>query len=613
MKKKFLWLMLSFLLVAALVLASCGEAVPGEEEEEEEEEEEPVGQQEEEEEEPVGEQEEEEEEEPVAGVPVYGGVPTIVNRTGPHAGIPDPHAGGNYPSWYFYHPVLERIIVGDIEKYGLGRGGSNEGEWDFAQIAWPPFKYQSGRLVESWEVTADKIVLNIRPGVYFSGISPNPVMESREYTADDNVFNLRRMLEMGIGASLAAMDLIKTPYEEHIYAEGRYTVVIETTRFDPEWWFNLIYQSAQIAPESVEAGPREWENMVGTGAFTIKEFVPGSHIEYGRNPNYWRKTTINGIEYQLPFLDGFIKPILDDEATTIAALRTGTFDAYLYADWVYVDSLTATTPDLLRAEAPLDPIGVLGLDWRVDIPPFSDRQVRRALFIGTDRASIAQMALGRVEKESVYQWPIGAGVEGHVPLDQLPPETRLLFDYNPDLARQMLADAGYPDGFKAQLIVPRRPLIPEAMEMLAGLWLDEFGIELELKVVDLPLLGPLREELKHNADIGWRSISPALTALRGSFYTDYPGNDIRYSNPYFDERLDEAARTVDTAERVTILEELFLLTLDDALGLPFSQPIKYTYWWPWIKNYYGEKQYWIHDPPYDMMWFDQALKAEMGF
>ena len=534
----------------------------------------------------------------------------MVNRLEPHLGIPEPAAYG-YPSWYFMTPVLERIFRGDLEKYGVGRGGHYEGTCDFG-YEFPPFKVVTGALAESWEVTADKIVLHIRPGVYFSGISPNPVMESREYTAHDYVFNLTRRLGMAGGSFTIGADFIKTPYEEAIYAEDRYTVVIETAHFNPTWWFDLIsVLGFQMAPESVEAGPGVWENIVGTGAFTIKEVVPGSHVEYGRHPNYWRTTTINGVEYQLPFLDGLTLVVIDDQDTAVAALRTGKFDAFLFADFIYADSLAITTPELLMTEQVIS--GLLPFDMRVDIPPFDKKEVRRALFLGTDWESINRVAMG---KEVGHQWPLRPLTEGYVPIEELPPETRLLFDYNPDLAKQMLAEAGYPDGFKARVVVPRRPLLPDLVEMLAGIWLEDFGIELELDVVDLPLFGLTMDKLLHHAGLNYSANHLGLTNLRSAYSSTEPGEPANrniYANPYFDELVDKASRAIDTAERVAMLEEAFIIILDEALAIPFTFPRKYSIWWPWVKNYFGEMNVWVHDPPYGMMWLDQDLKAELGY
>ncbi|MBA7554169.1 hypothetical protein ES705_46781 [subsurface metagenome] len=172
MTRKILWMLLSFLLVVSLVLASCAKEEVVEEEEEEEEEE------------VVEEEEEEEEEEPAVGEPQYGGTLTAISYL-----VKDSGTAGTYdyawPGILFHGPVLEYALRGDLEKYGP-RG---TGELPFAQDAWVSIDKYFGdnSLVESFEVAPDKIVFHIRRGIYWQPLGREYVMERREYTAYDFV------------------------------------------------------------------------------------------------------------------------------------------------------------------------------------------------------------------------------------------------------------------------------------------------------------------------------------------------------------------------------------------------------------------------------------------
>ncbi len=320
----------------------------------------------------------------------------------------------------------------------------------------PPEKFTVGSLAESWEVTPDKVVLHIRPGVYWSGMSINPVMEPREYIAEDFVFNFNRTLE----ADFWAVPTVKE-WANPAYVDDRYTAIIPTKFANPAWWMHINFWifGQQIPHETVEAGPRDWRNIVGTGPFVITEYVPGTYMTYAPNPLYWRKTTINGKEYQLPFVDEIVMPVIADEVTAIAALRTGTLDMYNYVDFPNVEHLAQTNPELLKSPG-LDG-GCWIIQLRVDKPPFSDIDVRRALFLGTDKQAITKALTGM---DFRIEWPIWTGDEGYTPLEELPAETRLLYDYNPTLAKQMLADAGCPDGFKANMYDQARPLTTDLAE-----------------------------------------------------------------------------------------------------------------------------------------------------
>ena len=71
--------------------------------------------------------------------------------------------------------------------------------------------------------------------------------------------------------------------------------------------------------------------------------------------------------------------------------------------------------------------------------------------------------------------------------------------------------------------------------------------------------------------------------------------------------------TVDPDKYRGILEELFKIAIDDVPMIPMSMPSMNTYWWPWVKNYWGEPGSVVADPPTAQMWIDQSLKAEMGY
>ena len=497
-------------------------------------------------------------------------------------------------------------MIGDIEKFGV-RG---TGEYTFTAEKQHPLKYSKGALAESWEITGDKVVLNIRRGVYWTGLSINPVMEKRLYTADDYVFNLRRFLDMPGGTGLRGQAWISTPYAETIYAEDDYTVVIETDFFHPEWYYQLIgIFGQQLSPETVAAGPRQWENLVGTGPFYIKDYAPGSYMIYGANPYYYRTTTVDGIEYKVPFVDEMIAPLVADEVTQVAALRTGKLDALTYVDTPYMPSLAKTNPELLNRVAGWDGSWVLFM--KVDEgPPLDDVMVRRALFIGTDLLSLAKM-VGHTELD--YNRPIHPGTPGYIPLAELPASAQEKYDYDPTKAKQMLADAGYPDGFSLDMFVFNEwPFTADIAEMVSGMW-QQIGVEVSLEVITDTATGFSRMlERDFNETMLTIGGASSLAALRSAYHSEGTANSSGYFSDEIDALIDEAFITVDEAEQAAILRELTLLVHEATMSIPFSYPPKFYYWWPWLKNYYGGG-WGLHTIAYDLMWIDQTMRTDMGY
>jgi len=492
-------------------------------------------------------------------------------------------------------------MAGATDTYGP-RG---TGEFGFIQDDWIPLEWWDGRLVESWEVTADKIVFKIRPGVYWTGKSINPgVMERREYTVDDFVFNIK-------GSMAGLMGAEQRELVEDIYAVDNYTAVIETNFFHPEWWLVFFRHAGEhIPPEMVEAGPKDWGNLVGTGPFILEAYVPGSHFSYIRNPDYWRTTTINGVEYPIPFVDRMVFPMIEDISTNVAALRTAMLDMHHRIPPAYGPELAAT--ELMRGEVmTANPLQVF---LRTDTPPFDNRDVRRALFIGTDRETIHKAIFADVGV--VYSWPLMEGVPGFVPLEELPPETRMLWDYNPVDARQMLRDAGVPEGFKMEMFYRIRPEWEGLAEMIAGMWEEDLGIEVELKVYEEVAFISLLRAMGHTdsaLNISVRLPMVPFVGLESYFITGAMYNYSIVDDPYFNETIATARATVDDAERTALLEELFIYVQDEAWAVPLSHPFALTYWWPWVKNYYGETVQVCLEPPLELIWLDLDLKADMGY
>ena len=184
MKKKAVWLLLSSLMVAALVLASCQAAAPEEkgkeavtEEKKEAVTEEKVEEEKTVETQPVKPSEEE---------PQYGGTLTVLSLLPTYGPLSWDPADGVWMTGHTCGKYMEHLLVGDFEKYGPR--GTNE--FNFQENEWIPYQFLTGEIAESWEVVTDtdpmKLIFHIRKGIYF----PNKpgVMAQRELTADDVVY-----------------------------------------------------------------------------------------------------------------------------------------------------------------------------------------------------------------------------------------------------------------------------------------------------------------------------------------------------------------------------------------------------------------------------------------
>jgi len=593
-------MLLSFLLVASLVLTSCAK----EEVVEEEEEEEVV--EEEEEEEVV----EEEEEEPAVGVPQYGGEVIHYLWGGEPPGAD--HVVNGWPSIMYTMPVIEHLLRPDFEKYGVR--GTGEFPFRFMDDCHPPYKYMRGCIAESWEITPDrdKLILPIRSGILWAAYGKEHVMEPSELTAEDVAWSLNRAID---GPMMGGwMRTENGGWIDSIYAEDG-TVVFETSTFVPRLtaaqmrdifcgWATGIY-----APEVVEAGASDWDNLVGTGPFMFKDYVAGSYISYARNPNYHHKTLVNGLEYEIPFIDELLYPIIPDESTQVAAVRTGKLDIHFTISPEYRDTLAQTCPELIQQTYTFSRIQCMPL--RCDRPPFDNPEVRRAMMIALNLPAIS---IARWDIWDIWGWPLHSSCPAYTPFDELPARCQELYDYDPVKAKQILADAGYPGGLTGvELIVDTSlPDYADIAQMAVAYWAD-IGVDVAIKVMEMGAYATALEAGEYDMSLSQRPGTDDASQILGGYFV--PDNYAFYDNPEFTALYEEATAIWDEAKQDLIFKELAVTALESVAYIPLhTEGIGFMAYWPWLRNYYAEDtQIWGSVYAMATLWIDQDLKAEMGY
>jgi len=545
---------------------------------------------------------------PAVGEPIYGGT-----LTWGHLWVGEGQGwvwfnmrGECLRTWHY--PYTSLMIEGDVDKYGPR--GTNE--FQFMQNSFTPESYSKGALIEDWEVSADEIVLYLRPGVMFAG-NEHIGMEPREITADDFVWSLGRRFDPEEG------DAVLYDWADGIEATDRYTVVIHTSRFYAQWCYHQGIVWTVQAPETYAEGvdPVDWRNQVSTGPFILTDYVPDSQFTYESNPYYWETTTINGKEYQLPFIDKLIYPVILDVSTQIAALRTGSLEYLAYVSPLYSETLDETSPDLLRALHNDD--ASVKLQFNCSEPPFDDVNVRRAMWKATDLEAIndaVYMGLG-----VIHNCPVNPLSASYTPLEELRPACRELYEYDPDEALDMLTDASYPEGFTIDLTyrggMPERE---DIVSLLAEQWalvnVSINPIAMEWSTLYATMAGREGEEYHGAIMHFWGNDPPfSVTSTCVPEWLVANSNFPRYfEDEYWDEAYVTAQSTVDPIEQLALLKELDQYYLEKAIVINFAQPPVYSYWWPWLKNYYGELNVSVRDdaPIIARIWIDQDMKEAMG-
>ena len=510
-------------------------------------------------------------------------------------------------AWKLNHDTglyFETLFAGDLDK-SIRKGG----KFSFKPDAWLPTESIRGELAESWEWTENPlaVVIHLRKGIMWPA-KPG-VMESREFTADDVVFSLNRQ-----NASPK-----KVPgyldFVEKFEARDRYTVVVPMKEYNAEWdyRFGWGYYSQIIPKELVAAGISNWKNAVGTGPFQITDYVQGNAQTYSKNPNYWDKEKIDGAEYKIPFVDKVTYRIIKDEATQHAALRTGKLDILEAIRWQAVDQIKKSAPQLKWSKW-LAMSGIY-LSMRVDQKPFDDIRVRRALNMAVNKAEIVKEYYGG--NAELFAFPQHPEYTGYFqPLAEMPASVKELFEFNPDKAKKLLAEAGYPKGFTFKTQVCS--CAPDQMDLLplvAG-YLEEIGVKIEIQPMEYgAFLSAMTTQTNAAGYFMANGHTNPTTTIRKNFVPGQVWNPSQWNDPAFSARVAEMYRTRDEPTRQKMIKEMTVEMLDKAPYLWLPTPYVFTAWWPWVKNYDGELRVGAvkPGPVYARIWIDQEMKKNMGF
>ena len=166
-----------------------------------------------------------------------------------------------------------------------------------------------------------------------------------------------------------------------------------------------------------------------------------------------------------------------------------------------------------------------------------------------------------------------------------------LYTYNPEKAKKLLAEAGYPNGFtfKAQISNASQTGLDLAAMVVA--YLAKIGVKLELEPMDYPSY--LSRMTKKNHSEGYffsNDHGDPFAGIRKNFLTGQTWNPHMMSDPYVDKTWQEAVENPKLTDKqaLEVMKKLAVYVMEQAPCIILPTPYTYTAWWPWVKNYYGE-------------------------
>jgi peptide/nickel transport system substrate-binding protein len=546
--------------------------------------------------------------------PQYGG--TITRILASDSGVFDPVTQGQLigPACAWF--VNEQWICYDWSK---GLFGTGQTDWMNPGSGIDDFMPYLAETVSYPE--PGKIVMTVRQGVHY-GLNPkfeaSRKVAGREMTADDWVKNIDKF----INHPRAYVRMVEPVAAANSVIEktGPWEITFTCMKDTLRAWHWLAHGGGyhfQFPPELWDMYPnlQDWRNSVGTGAFMLDDYVANSSITLIKNPNFWNKNPLGaGKGDQLPYVDSVKMLFLPDVSTRLSALRTGKvdmLDAVVSDDAV---SLKQTTKELKSAQFLPGGVSVIGM--RIDKPdlPYQDQRVRQALMIALDYKGISSVVYGG--DAEILAYPINKTFKrAYVPMAELPANVQELFSYNPEKARALLKDAGYPDGFSCSVVCSNDTTTVDVMSTFQAMWADinvKLNIDLkEFAVYNGISFGKKAEDMIYSTCYG---IFPSYLNM-GNFTGVGLANQSRINNPFGSEAVisdiytrEQAIVMQDPAAADKIIhDELIPYVLEKAYYIPSPVPYQYQFWWPWVKNYYGASNPLF----FQYFWVDQNLKHDM--
>ncbi|MBI4188130.1 MAG: ABC transporter substrate-binding protein [Chloroflexi bacterium] len=512
----------------------------------------------------------------------------------------------------------ERMLTGN---FLLGPSGSGKVSWQFSIDNLDP---QVGQLAESWEIPDDQtIILHIRKGVHWQ-LNPylkeaSALVGGREFTAADAVFSITRVYGHAKGYLNTRVRAEEKPVS--VTAPDKYTVVIKTV---PGWSATVsgyLHYNNTFNPDVIQKfgdqAEYDWRNHIGTGPFMISDVVPASSYTFVRNSNYWGKHPLFP-EDTMPYLDGVKYLIITDVSTRMAALRTAKVDhggaARSTVSLSNAVTILAQKPELKYVETinryPL----VMILKVNNPAIPSYDKRVRQAIAMAIDHPSIVKDLYGG--RASLLNYPImpaGEFLSMYTPLEQQPEIVQQMYGYNPDKAKKLLADAGYPNGFKMELVT-----LTDYTDQASVIkdHLSKVGIVVDIQVKERTVFTSLTNARNQKDAVLTTGTSTSPFAFQ-AFSPEDLNNIGGINDPVANETWAKfkPIELTDRAKAEAIIKPFFVYALEQAWHIQYPDPHEFLIWWPWVKTYNGEvsvgRSANYNFIPY--LWIDQTLKKKMGY
>lgn len=404
-------------------------------------------------------------------------------------------------------------------------------------------------IAESWTVNEEgtEYTFKLREDVYFH---PGQYQDGRQVTAEDVKYSLERSNEL---SAMNRLDML-----DHCEVTSEFEVVCYLAEPNAVFLTALTDAGNVIIPqEEVEGwGDDFGTHLVGSGPFALEKFELDQQTTLVKNDKYWANT---------PYLDGVVWKYVADQNQAANALRTGEVNI--------ATSMTGEAVDVVRKDANVQLLEMPGLHvayiyFNMEKGPTADIRVREALI---KAINVEELTGG------VYQY--GEAIPASLPL---PPgswgydETLVsaVPSYDPEAAKALLAEAGYPDGFELDLHISNTAARVKMATLFQAYLSQNLGVKVNIHTSEWGTFSEIGAS--GEADIfamSWTWYPDPFFFLNKIFHSSAIGslgNGQGFNKPEVDEALDAALLTTDQAERTTLYKQALADIVEEYPGIFYS-------------------------------------------
>ena len=437
---------------------------------------------------------------------------------------------------------------------------------------------QDGKLApgqaESWDISEDGLTwtFHLRDGLKWS--------DGSALTANDFVYSWQRVCDPMVAAPYAETVLSMVEgYEEAI--GGNISALAVEAADDSTFvvhlssacsYFGSLAAFATLSPvqqATIDANGDAWavsaDTYICNGPFYISEWVPNSYIMCTKNPNYWNADAVK--------LDAIKFNLIEDANASYSAFQTG---EVLFIKDVPTEEIPSLTGN---DEFYVDPIiGTYYLSLNTEREPFNDPKVRKALSLAIDREYVANTLMqGTYSPASNFMGPGWIDTDGSQFMDNAnggqPYIDTTNHEANLEEAKQLLADAGYPDGAGFPSITYStndsgyHKVVAEYLQQAWG----ELGVDLQVDIVEWASFTPMRRNGDYDsARNGWVGDYSDPSNMLDLLYSTNGNNDGNFNNAAYDAAMDISRTTLDAAERSKALHDAEDILMEEAGCIPVA-------------------------------------------